>query len=335
MTTDIHVVDVGHGNCAICRGDGWAAVIDAAAGVTPLEAIRDLGLDRLDVIIVSHRDSDHAGGVVPILADKELAIEKLFIPPDAGKDPSSPENALLLAALEDAKLNGRCKVSRDLDGALPQGELDGGGVRLEVLAPTFATGMTGAKGENAVGGVMTSNTVSAIVRVVLSDGLRVLLPGDIDDTALAELQTKGTDLEADVLVFPHHGSNSAVADEEAFAREVMGAVRPHTVLFSVGRGRRTRPTEAVLRGVFESDPNVYIACTQLSSGCANLKVELAEDPEKFNHLVDVAGVGHPPRCRSCAGSMLLQGQGLSKPSQEAHQKFIDEVAPTPLCRALR
>lgn len=333
--TDIHVVDVGHGNCAICRGDGWAAVIDAAAGTTPLDAIKDLGLDRLDVIIISHRDYDHAGGVVPILADKKLKIEKLFVPPDAGKDPRSPENALLLVALEDAKVTGRCKVSRDLDAALPPGELDGGGVKLEVLAPTFATGMTGVKGENVLGGSMTSNTVSAVVRVELSDGLKVLLPGDIDDIALAELQERGTNLEANVLVFPHHGAHSAVADEEAFALGVMEAVKPHTVLFSVGRGKRARPTEAVLRGVFGSNPDVYVACTQLSSGCADLNVELPSSADEFEHLADVAGSGHPPKCRTCAGSMLLRGEGLSKPSEEAHQQFIDEVAPTPLCRTLR
>jgi beta-lactamase superfamily II metal-dependent hydrolase len=332
---DLHVIDVGHGNCAICRGDGWAAMIDAPAGATALDGVRDLGLRHLDLIVISHRDYDHCGGVVPILADQELGISKIFIPSDAAKDPGSPENALLLVALEEAKRSGRCEVSRNLDAALPSGELDGGGVALEVLAPTFAAAMTGVLGKGSAGGKITSNSVSAVIRVGLPGGLRILLSGDIDDAALAELRDSDSDLRADVLVFPHHGAHSAVADEEAFARDVMEAVRPHTVLFSVGRGKRSRPTEAVLRGVFGSDPGVYVACTQLSSGCASLDVDLAADPEMFGHLGDVAGSGHPPRCRSCAGTMLIEGDGLSRPSQEAHQRFIDKVPLTPMCRTLR
>jgi beta-lactamase superfamily II metal-dependent hydrolase len=333
MSTALHVLDVGNGNCAIARGEDWTAMIDAAPGATVLETLAHLEIERLDAIAISHRDADHAGGVVPLLTAPGLDIGVVYISADALKDPSAPRTAMLLTALEDAKKSGRCKVLRDLDSALPPGALSGGGFELEVLAPTFATAMTGPGGESPTGGRLTSNTVSAVLRVTSPDGLRVLLPGDIDDIALRELCARQTDLSADVLVFPHHGSHSAVGDEEAFAREVVELVSPHTVLFSVGRATRPRPTEEVIRGVLSVDPDIYVACTQLSRACLAADDALLDSGELV-HLNALPAAGRLA-CHSCAGSMTLQAVGLSDPSQAAHQKYLKSAANAPMCRRLR
>lgn len=333
MSGDLYVLDVGHGNCAIARGDGWSVMVDAAPSSAVMEAVEHFELSRLDVIAISHRDADHARGLGPLLASTDLEIGTIYISADAAKDPTAPDTAMLLAALRDAKESGRCEVSKDLDDALPAGTLDGGGLTVEVLAPTFETGMTGPLGVSPTGTTMTSNTVSAVLRITLPDGLCVLLPGDIDDVAFAELCERGVDLSADVLVFPHHGSMSAVKDEETFAREVVEAVGPHTVLFSVGRGKRARPTESVLRGVFAASPDLYVACTQLSSGClaadANLPPRTA-----LAHLSAVPSAGGA-RCRSCAGSIELRGPGLSESYQESHQQYLTSATDSPMCHRLR
>jgi competence protein ComEC len=334
MTAELHVLDVGNGNSAIARGEEWAVMIDAAPGATVLEALEHLQIHRLDVIAISHRDADHAGGVVPLLSSTQLDIGAIYISADALKDPSAPRTAMLLAALAEAKSSGRCQVLRDLDSSMPAGDLSGGGLKLEVLAPTFATAMTGPGGKSTVGARMTSNTVSAVLRITLPDGLRLLLPGDIDDIALKELREKNVDISADVLVFPHHGSHSAVADEETFAAEVVELVAPHTVLFSVGRTSRPRPTEAVLRGALAANPELYIACTQLSRGCLATDGELPTTADALTHLSDLPGAGRP-RCHSCAGSMTLNHAGLSNPTQMSHQEYLKSVADAPMCQRLR
>jgi beta-lactamase superfamily II metal-dependent hydrolase len=333
VSGDLHVLDVGHGNCAIARGDGWSVMVDAAPSSAVVETLEHFELSRLDVIAISHRDADHARGLGPLLASTDLEIGTIYISADAAKDPTAPDTAMLLAALRDAKESGRCEVSKDLDDALPTGTLDGGGLTVEVLAPTFETGMTGPLGVNAAGSVMTSNTVSAVLRITLPDGLRVLLPGDIDDVAFAELRERGPDLSADVLVFPHHGSLSTVEDEEAFARGVVEAVGPHTVLFSVGRGRRVRPTESIMRGVLEARPDLYIACTQLSSGCVAADATL-QHQAALTHLSSVPAAGGA-RCRSCAGSMVLRGAGLSESDRKAHQQYLTSAVDSPMCHLLR
>lgn len=334
MTAGIQILDVGHGNSAVAFGEDWTVLVDAAPSPAVLEALEALEAGRLDRIVVSHRDADHARGLVPILASNDLQIDTLFISADAAKDPAAPDTALLLAALEDAKRTGRCIVSRDLDEALPPDRLSGGGLLFEVLAPTYATAMTGPRGKSPAGGTMTSNTVSAVLRITLPSGMRVLLPGDIDDISLRELLNRGADLQADVLVFPHHGSHSAVSNERVFAATIMHAVRPSTVLFSIGRTARIRPSEAIVRGVLDVDPEVHIACTQLSRGCLPADTGLPDDPTALAHLTDIPGAG-APRCRSCAGSVSIDAAGVSGPDHEGHQGYIDAVATQPMCRRLR
>ncbi|HEX7290796.1 MAG TPA: hypothetical protein VF250_06665 [Conexibacter sp.] len=333
MTAVLHVLDVGHGNCALACGEDWTVMVDAAPDPAVVETVEQLALRRLDTLVVSHRDRDHARGVVPLLSDRKLEIGCLYVPADAAKDPTTPETALLLAALGDAKRSGRCRVSRDLDDSLPEGTLDGGGLIVEVLAPTYATAMTGPRGRSPAGGTITSNGASAVLRITLPDGLRVLLPGDADHVTFEDLARVGADLSAEVLVFPHHGSHSVVPDEDRFARDVMLAVRPQTVLFSVSRQRRGRPTEAVLRGVLQADANVYVACTQLSRGCLSSDEDLPR-PADLGHLASLPASGRSS-CQSCAGSMTLSGTGLSAPDSVAHQAYVTTVAHRPLCRTLR
>lgn len=331
MTAALHVLDVGHGNCAVVLGQDWTLMVDAGASASVLQSVIHLELERLDAVVISHRDLDHAGGLVPLLSRQELEIGAIYIGADAAKNPTAPETANLLVALEDAKASGRCPVSRDLDDALDAQALSGGGVDVEILAPTFQMAMTGPKGHAPAGGSITSNTVSAVLRVTLDSGLRILLPGDIDEVALTDLQAKGTDLSADVLVFPHHGSLAAVSDERAFAATLTAAVQAQTVLFSVGRGAKARPTAEVLSGVFQTNPDVAIACTQLSSGCLESNADLAD---QLAHLTELPAAGRSA-CQSCAGSMTIGDSGLEAPDPKQHQEYITAVAATPMCRLLR
>jgi len=334
MSDKLYVLDVGHGNSAIAQADDWTLMVDAAPSVAVMETIEHLEIQRFDHIVISHRDADHARGVVPLIARRDLAIGTIFIAADAAKDPSAPDTALLLTSLADAKQSGRCRVSRDLDAALPAGELNGGDMAVEVLAPGYAIAMTGPKGASPAGGRITSNGSSAVLRITLPGGLEVLLPGDIDEVAFEDLRRRGVDLRADVLVFPHHGSQRTVDDEQAFASDLIRAVDPTTVLFSTGRAARVRPSPDTLRGIFEVKPDVEIACTQLSSGCLPSEAALPGGKGARSHLSDVPAAG-APRCASCAGSLTLAGSGVIAPAREMHQAYINSTASRPMCRLLR
>src|SRR5439155_20841159 len=61
---------------------------------------------------------------------------------------------------------------------------------------------------------------------------RILLPADIEAGAEHWLATSGLDLRADVLVVPHHGSQTSSTPE------FLAAVRPRVAVISVGANNR-------------------------------------------------------------------------------------------------
>ncbi|MCU0935433.1 MAG: DNA internalization-related competence protein ComEC/Rec2 [Gammaproteobacteria bacterium] len=101
------------------------------------------------------------------------------------------------------------------------------GVRFRVLHP-------------AVSAPRPDNDASCVLRVETGGGA-LLLPGDVEARAEAELVAGSADLRADVLVVPHHGSRGA--SSPAF----VAAVAPRHALFATGYGNRFRfPAAEVL-----------------------------------------------------------------------------------------
>jgi competence protein ComEC len=73
---EVHVLDVGQGLAVLVRTRGHAVLYDTgpawpggdAGERAVLPALGALGVTRLDVLVLSHGDSDHAGGAVSVLA---------------------------------------------------------------------------------------------------------------------------------------------------------------------------------------------------------------------------------------------------------------------------
>jgi competence protein ComEC len=82
-----------------------------------------------------------------------------------------------------------------------------------------------------VPGDESTNDASLAVRAWLRDAA-VLVPGDLEVAGEAALVRTGADLRAQVLVLPHHGSDTSSSDE------FLDAVRPVVAIASVGAGNR-------------------------------------------------------------------------------------------------
>jgi len=323
------VLDVGHGNSAIAVSSGFAMLIDAPADPTLLFAIQDLGIERFDFVVISHRDRDHVAGLPAVISTQSLDIQEIFIPADVTKNAQSHQSRSLIASLADAKRSGRVRVSRDLDDAVGDA-LSGGGFKVEVLGPLFEDAMVGPGGVADSGKAMSSNSASAVIRISCDEGGSILLPGDADRRSFESLETKGVDLSADILVFPHHGRNATVGDEREFARWITELVSPRQVHFSVGRGAIARPSPEVLMGVRDVAPHAYVACTQLCAECA--PAPLAED-RTTDHLSGLPSSGATAR-DCCSGTLQidLSNPRLRAPDPAEHQRFIDRFAVDPMCR---
>ncbi|MDB5885326.1 MAG: internalization-related competence protein ComEC/Rec2 [Polaromonas sp.] len=207
--------DIGQGNAVLVRTATHALLYDAGprfsresdAGhrvLVPL--LRALGV-RIDVLVLSHRDSDHTGGAPAVLA-------------------MQPQ-ARLLASIEDGHALQALRAStRCIAGQ----HWNWDGVDFEVLHPAAADYETPSK----------SNAMSCVLRI--SNGVQTaLLAGDIEAAQEARLvAAEPARLKADFLLVPHHGSKTS--SSPAF----LDAVQPGLALAQAGyRNRFDHPVAVV------------------------------------------------------------------------------------------
>ena len=183
--------------------------------------LRARGVGRLDGLIVTHQDNDHAGGAQSLL--DAVPVGWLM---------SSLPTGHPLFAASAAKLP--CQ-----DGQVWEWE----DVRFAVLHPTSAQYHEASR---------NTNELSCVLKVSNSRG-SVLLAADLEaGSEKALLSRHGGDLRSEVLVVPHHGSRSS--STAAFIE----AVAAGTVLFPVGYGNRFHhPSAVVLQRYRASGASLY------------------------------------------------------------------------------
>jgi competence protein ComEC len=208
----ITLLDVGQGLAAVVQTASHVLVYDAGprfsssfdtgqAVVAPF--LRRQGIRQLDTLMVSHGDNDHIGGVASLVK-------------------AYPPRRILSSV--PGQVPGR-QAAFCRRGERWQWD----GVRFVVLHPPVQSGES-------------ANNASCVLHIEAAGGGRLLLTGDIEREAEHQLlrEQRGR-LGAEVLVVPHHGSNtSSTAD-------FIAAVAPSIALFPTGYLNRYRmPGAAVL-----------------------------------------------------------------------------------------
>lgn len=318
---DISVLDVGHGNATVVRDGEIVLVIDTGPGVTLLEHLQKEGITKIFAIMVSHADTDHLRGLVALLDQGDIKIDTVYVNSDAEK--TSRQWEALVYGLDERNRNGICDFKVELTEGISL-ELSER-TKAEVLAPRQALAATGPGSLDRQGRRITTNTISAVVKVSLSN-LRVLLTGDLDEVGLEHLLETGIDVSADILVFPHHGGNVSShsnSDRNAkFAEDLLSAVNPDTTIFSIGRTAYLNPRPEIIKAV--TDSSCQVMCTQMSRHCFTGQ-RLPDD-----HLTDLYSDGRR-RGHCCAGSIRVSPAFL-EPNIQLHREFVADNAPSALCR---
>src|SRR3546814_4081204 len=93
----------------------------------------------------------------------------------------------------------------------------------------------------------------------------VLRDGVMHDIGLDQSLAAVVVLSANVFVFARQGGLPGGSDPAAFARKLLDAVKPRSVIFSNGKGRHDNPRPEIIAPVREW--GCTIACTQLSERC--------------------------------------------------------------------
>lgn len=322
---ELTVLDVGRGSCNLIVDGEMAFVIDTPQGNRMLNlALADKGISHIDAVLISHGDADHVGGVMSLLANSSVAIDQVYLNPEMTRETEVWED--LQKALKDARKRGKVRLRTELtmsteeDVQLPR-------LRVEILAPAPENAMTGAGGRSAEGKRMTANSMSVVFRVSDDECRGVLLTGDIDRIGIEEALDEAPEIEADVLVFPHHGGLPGRSDPGAFARALTERVKPEVVIFSLSREQEGLPNSQIIGGVRAAAARPHIACTQLSKQC------FANAPsfdQPYLSSLPSRGKAHG---HCCAGTVeiFFTESGIHSPQLDGHDEFVSGLREA-LCR---
>jgi competence protein ComEC len=192
--SQIIFLDVGQGDSAVIRLPGkteividggirWKGYDSGKRIVIPF--LRREGIGRVELAVVTHCDADHIGGMYSIL--RQLDVERAALPWVARNDGRYSEFIQLCDS-----------TGTDILFA-SEGDtlLRGDGWNLTAIWPS-----------DGIPAGMSANDHS-LVAILETAGTRVLLTGDIEHEAEAEIVESGRSLKCDLLKVPHHGSISS------------------------------------------------------------------------------------------------------------------------------
>lgn len=202
------VLDIGQGDAILLQDpSGETVLVDGGAEPRALDrALRRNGVRRLTLIIVTHGDVDHVGGVMELLAAGRAS--ELWIPAHAD------DGALLVQAAEAARRGGIDVIEVEKGRSLSLSSM-----QIDVMGP-----LRRYAGEN-----------DGSVVLWITSGRSVFLGGDVEAVAQRDLPP----LRPDIMVVPHHGSRST--DLRWLARTV-----GEMAILSYGDNRYGHPNSEVL-----------------------------------------------------------------------------------------
>ena len=214
----LRVLDVGQSQALALEWPHGRLLLDGGGSLSPrFDPGRDVVAvaltanrpPRLNMILASHADLDHVRGLIAILETFDLEAFGRSSLPFVRKPGDKRSDA---ARLEDLRLRRRIPLREFRAGD----SLDlGHGLSLDIVHPPAH-------------GRFSSNNGSLVARLSLRGHGLALLCGDAQKAALARILESGADVQADVLVLPHHGSATSLMPE------FYDAVSPRVVLVSCG-----------------------------------------------------------------------------------------------------
>ena len=231
QSLQVSFINVGQGDSALIRdANGFDVLIDGgklSAGPTVVAYLRDQGVDDIDVMVASHADSDHIGGLIDVLDATDIPVESVIYS-------GYPGDTLTWTDFVTAVAN------------------EGITLTVAQFPQTYTWGETTAHILNPESGLVNPDTNDVSVVVLLEHGNnRFLFPGDIDSAIEATVVARGTPVAADILKVPHHGSQYSSSDL------FLSAVQPKEAIISVGDNSYGHPADATITRLLAAGARVW------------------------------------------------------------------------------
>lgn len=240
---ELGIFDTGMSQAVYIRTPGGRTVLVDGAGAwgggyDPGQSIVAPGLSwrhapDIDIVLASHIDADHVRGLNYVLRHLRVGWFGWTNLPEGSEDDRRLRASLQVSGVPVRMLRAGQRIPLDH------------GLFLEVLyPPASATGYS-------------ENNSSLVLRLIRQGRGLALIPGDVEEEGIAALLASGQDLQADVLVLPHHGSRSSLQPA------LYAAVRPRYAVAACSRGNRFGfPHKEVVRACRSQDILVLTTADQ-------------------------------------------------------------------------
>jgi len=199
--------DVGQGDALVIRSEQRVALIDVGRDEQLIDScLSDLGVSRIDLLVLTHFDFDHVGGLPGAMKNRTVDVAII-----SGFKDERPATAIAIEQLKDSNL------------VIAQPQVTGklGEFEWHILAPTREA--LEAKDSND----------ASVVMLFRSSEMDILLLGDLGEAGQNRIQAKtlaklAASSKPLILKVSHHGSN----DQSAEFHQIL---RPDLAVISVGR----------------------------------------------------------------------------------------------------
>ncbi len=205
----ITFIDVGQGDSALLQDPaGFTVLIDGGqttAGPGLVAYLRSQGLSKIDVVLATHPDSDHIGGLIDVLSMTDIPVLSVVYNGYPGSTQTWTDFA-------------QAVVDEGLSFTVlqyPQ-KATWGQMQVDALNPDGSLGSP------------ESNAACLAVKVH-TGAITTLFACDLDSAQEAVILSRPLDLNADILKVAHHGS------DEGSSAAFLSAVTPSIAVISVGQ----------------------------------------------------------------------------------------------------
>lgn len=198
----IHIIDVGQAESILIVQDGFTMLVDSGDNFTGddvVKYIKSLGIDKIDIFLITHFHRDHAGGAHKIISS--LDVKKIVCHKFSDLSTVQERFWYIDMSISRSIRETFGSMSIFMESACENNKLknfDVGDAKVYTLS----------QNNDAV----NVNNKSIVFKLVYGD-FSMLFMADAESEVEKELLEEDADLSADVLKIGHHGSKTSTTDE--------------------------------------------------------------------------------------------------------------------------
>ena len=241
---EVHMIDVGQGDSFVLLQNDKVMLIDAGTMYNPdvaNKALKELGVQKIDYVILTHFHQDHASGLFSVLLDYK--VDHVYITNMSKHNPFKMDLTYYV-------INAMLKVANYFDGnqMLEYAKYEDGSFKTFEFSDSSVEFLAPIDDEYD-----DINNYSLVAKITYGD-VKILFTGDIEKEAEKQLIESGVDLSADIYKAAHHGSLTSNTEE------FLEKINPSAVLISSDNGNHNsygHPVASFMEYLQENKIRVY------------------------------------------------------------------------------